>query len=147
MTDAADYPIPELDSIGMQETLPSEILTPSMQGTDSSLNVDSLVTDGIGYAPRYCEWKISHDSYQGAFLSTLKTWVTGQNSSMLASLIGASGDRTSVTPSLLVCTPYLVKDIFVNQNMQGGIDNDQFMVGAFISVTAKRNLSRYGLPI
>jgi hypothetical protein len=27
MTDAADYPIPELDSIGMQETLPSEIYT------------------------------------------------------------------------------------------------------------------------
>ena len=53
----------------------------------------------------------------------------------------------STTPYLLVCKPSLCRNIFVNNNFFGGVDNDQFMVGAYISVTAKRNLSRYGLQI
>jgi hypothetical protein len=155
MTDAADYPIPELDSIGMQETLPSEIYTTDI-GTlfsDSTglLMLDSLVKGGIGYAPRYAEWKIAHDSYQGAYLSTLKTWVTGQDVDALYNWFHYLGNDTldakfaSTTPYLLVCKPSLCRNIFVNNNFFGGVDNDQFMVGAYISVIAKRNLSRYGL--
>ena len=156
MTDAADYPIPELDSIGMQETLPSEIFTTDI-GTlfsDSTgiLTLDSMVKGGIGYAPRYAEWKIAHDSYQGAYLSTLKTWVTGQDVDAIYNWFHYLGSDTladkfaSTTPYLLVCKPSLCRNIFVNNNFYGGVDNDQFMVGAYISVTAKRNLSRYGLP-
>lgn len=156
MTDAADYPIPELDSIGMQETLPSEIFTTDV-GTllsDSTgvLMLDSMVKGGIGYAPRYAEWKIAHDSYQGAYLSTLKTWVTGQDVDAIYNWFHYLGNDTladkfaSTTPYLLVCKPSLCRNIFVNNNFYGGVDNDQFMVGAYISVTAKRNLSRYGLP-
>ena len=156
MTDAADYPIPELDSIGMQETLPSEIYTTDI-GTlfsDSTgiLTLDSMVKGGIGFAPRYSEWKIAHDSYQGAYLSTLKTWVTGQDVDALYNWFHYLGNDSladkfaSTTPYLLVCKPSLCRNIFVNNNFYGGVDNDQFMVGAYISVTAKRNLSRYGLP-
>lgn len=155
MTDAADYPIPELDSIGMQETLPSEIFTSDI-GTlfsDSTgvLMLDSMVKGGIGYAPRYAEWKIAHDSYQGAYLSTLKTWVTGQDVDALYNWFHYLGNDTladkfaSTTPYLLVCKPSLCRNIFVNNNFFGGVDNDQFMIGAYISVIAKRNLSRYGL--
>lgn len=157
MTDAADYPIPELDSIGMQETLPSEIFTTDIGNlfSDSSglLFLDSMVKGGIGYAPRYAEWKIAHDSYQGAYLSTLKTWVTGQDVDALYNWFHYLGNNTledkfaSTTPYLLVCKPSLCRNIFVNNNFFGGVDNDQFMVGAYISVTAKRNLSRYGLQI
>lgn len=156
MTDAADYPIPELDSIGMQETLPSEIFTTDIGSlfSDSTgiLMLDSMVKGGIGYAPRYSEWKIAHDSYQGAYLSTLKTWVTGQDVDALYNWFHYLGNDTladkfaSTTPYLLVCKPSLCRNIFVNNNFFGGVDNDQFMVGAYISVTAKRNLSRYGLP-
>lgn len=156
MTDAADYPIPELDSIGMQETLPSEIFTTDI-GTlfsDSTgiLTLDSMVKGGIGYAPRYAEWKIAHDSYQGAYLSSLKTWVTGQDVDAIYHWFHYLGNDTladkfaSTTPYLLICKPSLCRNIFVNNNFYGGVDNDQFMVGAYISVTAKRNLSRYGLP-
>lgn len=157
MTDAADYPIPELDSIGMQETLPSEIFTTDIGNlfSDSTglLFLDSMVKGGIGYAPRYAEWKIAHDSYQGAYLSTLKTWVTGQDVDALYNWFHFLGNDTladkfaSTTPYLLVCKPSLCRNIFVNNNFFGGVDNDQFMVGAYISVTAKRNLSRYGLQI
>lgn len=156
MTDAADYPIPELDSIGMQETLPSEIFTTDIGSlfSDSTgiLMLDSMVKGGIGYAPRYAEWKIAHDSYQGAYLSTLKTWVTGQDVDAIYRWFHYLGNDTladkfaSTTPYLLVCKPSLCRNIFVNNNFYGGVDNDQFMVGAYISVTAKRNLSRYGLP-
>ncbi len=157
LTDAADYPIPELDSIGMQETLPSEIFTTDIGSlfSDSTglLMLDSMVKGGIGYAPRYAEWKIAHDSYQGAYLSTLKTWVTGQDVDALYDWFHYLGNDTladkfaSTTPYLLVCKPSLCRNIFVNNNFFGGVDNDQFMVGAYISVTAKRNLSRYGLQI
>ncbi len=157
MTDAADYPIPELDSIGMQETLPSEIYTTDIGSlfSDSTglLMLDSMVKGGIGYAPRYAEWKIAHDSYQGAYLSTLKTWVTGQDVDAIYNWFHYLGNDTlddkfaSTTPYLLVCKPSLCRNIFVNNNFFGGVDNDQFMVGAYISVTAKRNLSRYGLQI
>jgi hypothetical protein len=156
LTDAADYPIPELDSIGMQETLPSEIYTTDIGAlfSDSTgvLMLDSMVKGGIGYAPRYSEWKIAHDSYQGAYLSTLKTWVTGQDVEALYNWFHYLGSDTladkfaSTTPYLLVCKPSLCRNIFVNNNFFGGVDNDQFMVGAYISVIAKRNLSRYGLP-
>lgn len=147
MTDAADFPIPELDSIGMQETLPAEIFMSDPQELPSAPSVDRLVKNGIGYAPRYAEWKIAHDSFQGAYLSSLKTWVTGQNLVLLQNLFGDIEDvSNSITPSLLVCSPALTKDIFVNQNCYGGIDNDQFMIGSYISVIAERNLSRYGLP-
>lgn len=157
MTDAADYPIPELDSIGMQETLPSEIFTTDIGSlfSDSTglLFLDSMVKGGIGYAPRYAEWKIAHDSYQGAYLSTLKTWVTGQDVDALYKWFHYLGNDSledkfaSTTPYLLICKPSLCRNIFVNNNFFGGVDNDQFMVGAYISVTAKRNLSRYGLQI
>ncbi len=157
MTDAADYPIPELDSIGMQETLPSEIFTTDIGSlfSDSTgvLMLDDMVKGGIGYAPRYAEWKIAHDSYQGAYLSTLKTWVTGQDVDAIYNWFHYLGNNTledkfaSTTPYLLVCKPSLCRNIFVNNNFFGGVDNDQFMVGAYISVTAKRNLSRYGLQI
>ena len=147
MTDAADYPIPELDSIGMQETLPVEIFMSDPQELPSAPSVDTLVQNGIGYAPRYAEWKIAHDSFQGAYLSTLKSWVTGQNLTFLQNLFSdIQTVASSITPSLLVCSPSLTQDIFVNQNCNGGIDNDQFFVGSYINVIAKRNLSRYGLP-
>ena len=147
MTDAADYPIPELDSIGMQETLPAEIYMSDPQELPTAPSVDTLVQNGIGYAPRYAEWKIAHDSFQGAYLSTLKTWVTGQNLTLLQNLFNDIDENSSViTPSLLVCSPALTKDIFVNQNCNGGIDNDQFMIGSYLTVIAQRNLSRYGLP-
>lgn len=147
MTDAADFPIPELDSIGMQETLPAEIFMSDPQELPSAPSVDRLVQNGIGYAPRYAEWKIAHDSFQGAYLSSLKTWVTGQNLVLLQNLFDdIESVSNSITPSLLVCSPALTKDIFVNQNCNGGIDNDQFMIGSYISVIAERNLSRYGLP-
>lgn len=157
MTDAADYPIPELDSIGMQETLPSEIFTTDIGAlfSDSTglLFLDSMVKGGIGYAPRYAEWKIAHDSYQGAYLSTLKSWVTGQDVEAIYNWFHYLGNDTledkfaTTTPYLLICKPSLCRNIFVNNNFFGGVDNDQFMVGAYISVTAKRNLSRYGLQI
>lgn len=148
-TDAADYPIPELDSIGMQETLPSEIaLTDPCYLSNvvvaDQRGVDGLVTEGIGYAPRYCEWKISHDYYQGAFLSSLKTWVTGQSPKLLSKLL--YGEFDTITPQLFICSPKLCNNIFVNQASSGGIDNDNFMVASAISCEVKRNLSRYGLP-
>lgn len=149
--EASDYPIPELDSIGMQEAQFGTMFVPDLGADLYQAQTTKLCADsGVGFVPRYYDWKLSKDTYQGAYLSTLKTWVTGQNSynlqlyltAVLTGLIKAS----AITPALFVCSPQLVKDVFVNQNLYGGIDNDQFMIGSYVDCTVKRNLSRYGLP-
>ena len=149
--EASDYPIPELDSIGMQEAQFGTMFVPDLGADLYQAQTTKLCADsGVGFVPRYYDWKLSKDTYQGAYLSTLKTWVTGQNSynlqlylvAILSGLIKAS----AITPALFVCSPQLVKDVFVNQNLYGGIDNDQFMIGSYVDCTVKRNLSRYGLP-
>lgn len=150
LTSAGDYPIPELDSIGMEEHNFGQIFVGDVGSAtyDPDDRADVLCYKSIGYAPRYCAWKLSHDGFNGAFLSTLKTWVSGQSLEDLALL--ASDSNTfgfdSTTPELFKCPPSMAKDIFVNQNFSGGIDNDQFMIGSYISCSVKRKLSRYGLP-
>ena len=149
--EASDYPIPELDSIGMQEAQFGTMFVPDLGADLYQAQTTKLCADsGVGFVPRYYDWKLSKDTYQGAYLSTLKTWVTGQSYynlqlylvAVLTGLIKAS----AITPALFVCSPQLVKDVFVNQNLYGGIDNDQFMIGSYIDCSVKRNLSRYGLP-
>lgn len=149
--EASDYPIPELDSIGMQEAQLGTMFVPDLgdtlfQGRTTSLCANS----GIGFVPRYYDWKLSKDTFQGAYLSTLKTWVTGQSildlSNFVFGVLNGLLKAEEITPNLFICSPQLVKDVFVNQNLYGGIDNDQFMIGSYIDCTVKRNLSRYGLP-
>lgn len=146
MTDAADYPIPELDSIGMDTYKINDL-----HSIDAPLSGDSDLhglNTSYGYVPRYLNWKLSFDRFSGAFLSTLKTWVTGQDAERLGIITASApigGSSPLTTPWLLDCPPSLCDNIFVNQN-HDGIDNDQFMIGSFIGCSVRRKLSVYGLP-
>ena len=67
-TDATDFPIPELDSIGMQTQYRCELSAPSIglcnqivPFESSSSNLDMAVS--YGYAPRYAELKSSRDYF------------------------------------------------------------------------------------
>ena len=74
-TDATDFPIPELDSIGMQTQYRCELSAP-MLGLcgevvpyDYNVNaIDMSVT--YGYAPRYAELKSARDYFEGGFCGT-----------------------------------------------------------------------------
>ena len=144
-TDAADFVIPELDSIGMQQTFNCELYAPSsvVQGSNP-LEYDMSST--YGYAPRYAEYKTSYDRFNGAFGSSLKSWVTGLNSIALKLDRYWSDDKFHIsTPQLFVCRPDIVKNIFLIQSYHNSND-DNLYVGMVNMCYATRNLSRYGLP-
>lgn len=144
-TDAADFVIPELDSIGMQQTFSCELYAPSsvVQGSNP-LEYDMSST--YGYAPRYAEYKTSFDRFNGAFGASLKSWVTGLNSIALKLDRYWSDDKFHISaPQLFVCRPDIVKNIFLIQSYHNSND-DNLYVGMVNMCYATRNLSRYGLP-
>jgi hypothetical protein len=146
MVDASDYPIPELDSIGM-DTLKVNSLVVKDYPINGNNDLGGLNTS-YAYAPRYLDFKLSFDRFSGAFLSNLKTWVTGQQMDVLmkaASSAPVGGSLGQFIYKLLYCPPKLCANVFVN-NAFDGIDNDQFMIGSFIGCSVKRKLSVYGLP-
>lgn len=146
MVDAADYPIPELDSIGM-DTLKINSLIVKDYPVNGNVNLGGVNTS-YAYAPRYLDFKLSFDRFSGAFLSTLRTWVTGQQIDLLTKAAASApvgGSVGTFIYNLLYCPPKLCANVFVN-NSYDGIDNDQFMIGSFIGCSVKRKLSVYGLP-
>lgn len=147
-TDASDFVIPELDSIGMQQTILGELCMPSFHdGFSSFLQVKP--TTSYGYAPRYSEYKTSFDRFNGEFCYSLSNWVTGLDLSRLRSLafVLNSNDTLvdALAPELFNCRPDLVKSIFLNQKTLLTSDDNLF-VGLVNMAYVIRRLSRYGLP-
>jgi len=146
-TDASDFVIPELDSIGMQQTFQCELFAPTSQITASASDKRKYdMSRTFGYAPRYSEYKVSFDRYNGAFCDTLKSWVTGFNTHIFDSDRWNDMSYFSISvPQLFVCRPDIVKDIFMLQSYHDSND-DNLYVGMVNMCYATRNLSRYGLP-
>lgn len=146
-TDASDFVIPELDSIGMQQTFQCELFAPTSQITASASDKRKYdMSRTFGYAPRYSEYKVSFDRYNGAFCDTLKSWVTGFNTHIFDSDSWNDMSHFSISvPQLFVCRPDIVKDIFTLQTYHDSND-DNLYVGMVNMCYATRNLSRYGLP-
>lgn len=157
LTDATDFPIPEMDSIGLQSTYLAEIYVP---------NESVSVLDGVnirntyGYAPRYAEWKTARDIVSGAFnTKQYRTWTNPFPKDYLSSIflrLGGNGVSTydyfepinfpmSIPHFLFKNSPWWLSRIFVNERMLS-VDDDKFLVGAFFKVDVTRRLSKYGLP-
>lgn len=153
-TDASDFPIPELDSIGMQTQYRCELsaplvglcelLVPSEQQTSA---LDMSVT--YGYSPRYAELKSARDYYEGGFCGTYSTWVTGYDQSFLSAWRRNRGsssvsDYDSIE-DLFKCRASLLYPIFVNQ-WSGTVNDDKLLIGSVNTCVAVRPFSMYGLP-
>lgn len=153
-SDATDFPIPELDSIGMQTQYRCELSAP-MLGLCSGLvpystsknPIDMSVT--YGFAPRYSELKSSRDYFEGGFLGTYSSWVTGYDDGFLSrwrQALGSAGniDYSSID-DLFKCRPSLLYPIFVNQ-WSGTVNDDKLLIGSVNTCVAVRPFSMYGLP-
>lgn len=148
-TDASDFVIPELDSIGMQQTFRCEVAAPAPYNdefpafrVEDGSNPDMSQT--YGYAPRYSEFKTSYDRYNGAFCHSLKSWVTGINFAAINDNIANTWGAINA-PNIFACRPDIVKNLFVVSSTNNS-DDDQLYVGMVNMCYATRNLSRYGLP-
>lgn len=149
-TDASDFVIPELDSIGMQQNIQGEVIMPTYYKNEGDFTdlVDSDVLLSYGYAPRYAELKTSFDRYNGAFCFGLQSWVTGLNVEQLHKQLYKAGEDSHHmldATELFNCRPDLVSSIFLNQSTLV-TDDDNLYVGLVNMAYVVRNLSRYGLP-
>ena len=153
-TDATDFPIPELDSIGMQTQYRCELSAPllglnkRLVPYDSSPNdLDMAVT--YGYAPRYAELKSARDYFEGGFCGSYSSWVTGYDQSFLSRWrrhIGSSPQfEYGSIGDLFKCRPSMLYPIFVNQ-WSGTVNDDKLLIGSVNTCVAVRPFSMYGLP-
>lgn len=154
-TDATDFPIPELDSIGMQTQYRCELsapligFCPNVEPVDTfNANIDMAAT--YGYAPRYAELKSARDYFEGGFCGSYSSWVTGYDSDFLAAWrrnfgSSSSGAKYSGIDDLFKCRPSLLYPIFVNQ-WSGTVNDDKLLIGSVNTCVAVRPFSMYGLP-
>lgn len=123
-TDATDFPIPELDSIGMQTQYRCELSAPMLglcqkveSYTPSPSDINMALT--YGYSPRYAELKSARDYFEGGFCGSYSTWVTGYDQNFLNLWRQNAGtSQVSVYQSiddLFKCRPSMLYPIFVNQ--------------------------------
>lgn len=153
-TDATDFPIPELDSIGMQTQYRCELSAPYIglckhiePYLSSKSSIDMSVT--YGYAPRYAELKSAHDYFEGGFCGTYSSWVTGYDSTFLTGWRRNDGSASVVryagVDDLFKCRPSMLYPIFVNQ-WSGTVNDDKLIIGSVNTCVAVRPFSMYGLP-
>lgn len=148
-TDASDFVIPEMDSIGMQQTFRCEVAAPApyndeFQAFRVGNGTPPDMSETYGYAPRYSEFKTSYDRYNGAFCHSLKSWVTGINFGAIQNNVWNTWAGINA-PNMFACRPDIVKNLFVVSSTNNA-DDDQLYVGMVNMCYATRNLSRYGLP-
>lgn len=145
VTDAESLPIPEFDNIGM-EVLPMTQIFNSPKASIVNLF-------NAGYNPRYFNWKTKLDIINGAFTTTLKSWVSPVTESLLSGWFGFSYNEGDVNQNNKVVLNY--KFFKVNPSVLDSIfgvaadstwDTDQLLVNSYIGCYVARNLSRDGVP-
>lgn len=144
-TDATDFVIPEMDSIGMQQNYIFELAAPSFNNTITSIAEDKDFAKSYGYAPRYAEYKTNYDKFNGDFCFTLDSWVTGLPADMIEKLTFSESRYLQLGPELFNCRPSLCNSIFVDQSNYL-VSDDKLYIGMVNMAYVTRNLSRYGLP-
>lgn len=145
VTDAESLPIPEFDNIGM-EVLP-------MIQIFNSPNASIVNLFNAGYNPRYFNWKTKLDVINGAFTTTLKSWVSPVTESLLSGWFGFGYQNGDVDKNTKVVLNYkffkvnpAVLDPIFGVNADSTWDTDQLLVNSYIGCYVARNLSRDGVP-
>lgn len=145
VTDAESLPIPEFDNIGM-EVLPMTQIFNSPKASIVNLF-------NAGYNPRYFNWKTKLDVINGAFTTTLKSWVSPVTESLLSGWFGfgyADGDvnkqnKVVLNYKFFKVNPSVLDPIF-GVAADSTWDTDQLLINSYIGCYVARNLSRDGVP-
>lgn len=137
-----DFPIPELDSIGMQ-SIPISMYSNSNLELVSGFNSSDFT---VGYLPRYYNWKTSYDYVLGAFTTTEKEWVAPITPSIWKNMLSTvATESSSITYNIFKVNPSVLDSIFqVNANSKW--DTDPFLINCAFDVKVVRNLDYSGMP-
>ena len=143
VTDAESLPIPEFDNIGMEVLPMTQIFNSSLATAFNLFNA--------GYNPRYFNWKTKLDVINGAFTTTLKSWVSPVSESLLSGWAHFGGSTPDSTTKVALnykffkVNPSVLDPIF-GVNADSTWDTDQLLVNSYIGCYVARNLSRDGVP-
>ena len=142
-TYATDLPQPELDNLGL-EALPYFTLINDWTHTQPN-NVSEKTI--LGYVPRYIAYKTDVDFVDGAFLTTLTSWVTPLTISEIVSKVSlaTSTGPWSINYGFFKVSPHVLDSIFVTP-CDNTVDTDQFLVESFFDVKVVQNLDYDGMP-
>lgn len=145
VTDAESLPIPEFDNIGMEALPMTQIFNSPKASIVNLFNA--------GYNPRYFNWKTKLDVINGAFTTTLKSWVSPVTESLLSGWFGFGYNEGDVNKDTRVVLNYKffkvnpsVLDPIFGVSADSTWDTDQLLVNSYIGCYVARNLSRDGVP-
>lgn len=143
---ATDYAIPEFDRVGMELVPLRKMINPL--ASDFSTYADS----GLGYAPRYIDYKTSVDCSIGGFSDTLRNWVISYSD---VSILNQLGSKDPVNQPQPTAAPMNYTFFKVNPNcldplfavaVNSALSTDQFLCSSFFDIKVVRNLDTDGLP-
>jgi hypothetical protein len=142
-TYATDLPQPELDNLGLESLPLFTLMNRASNSYPNSFKFNTI----LGYVPRYVAYKTDVDCIEGAFLTSLTSWVTPLtiDEIVLKITLGASTTTWSPNYGLFKVSPRVLNSIFVSQ-CDNTIDTDQFLVESFFDVKVVQNLDYDGMP-
>lgn len=142
-TYATDLPQPELDNLGLESLPLFTLMNRASNSYPNSFKSNTI----LGYVPRYIAYKTDVDCIEGAFLTSLTSWVTPLtiDEIVLKVTLGASTTTWSPNYGLFKVSPRVLNSIFVSQ-CDDTIDTDQFLVESFFDVKVVQNLDYDGMP-
>lgn len=137
-----DFPIPELDSIGMQ-SIPISMYS---NGDNELVKGFASADFTMGYLPRYYNWKTSYDYVLGAFTTTEKEWVAPITPALWKQMLSTvSTGSSSITYNIFKVNPSVLDSIF-QVNADSKWDTDPFLINCAFDVKVVRNLDYSGMP-
>lgn len=142
-TYATDLPQPELDNLGLESLPLFTLMNRASNSYPSSFRFNTI----LGYVPRYIAYKTDVDCIEGAFLTSLTSWVTPLTIDEIVLKVALGSSTTSWSPNygLFKVSPRVLNSIFVSQ-CDDTIDSDQFLVESFFDVKVVQNLDYDGMP-
>lgn len=139
---ATDLPQSEFDSLGL-ESLPVFSMFNSAAIKDIG---DALPANHpFGFGSRYLPYKTQVDTVDGAFLTSLTSWVAPLTSNyQMLRFYDSDNSEFSMNYSFFKVNPNVLDPIFL-QACTDAVDTDQFLIQAYFDVKKVQNLDYNGM--
>lgn len=139
---ATDLPQSEFDSLGL-ESLP--IFSMFNSAAIKSLETSLPVNFPFGFGSRYLPYKTQVDTVDGAFLTSLTSWVAPLTSNyQLLRFHDSENKSFNMNYSFFKVNPNVLDPIFL-QACTDAVDTDQFLIQAYFDVKKVQNLDYNGM--
>lgn len=141
-----DYAIPEFDRVGMELVPLRKMINPPADG------FSTYADSGLGYAPRYIDYKTSVDCSIGGFFGSLRNWVISYSNTSILNQLGSKDPVNQPQPTaapmnytFFKVNPNCLDQLFA-VSVNSELSTDQFLCSSFFDIKVVRNLDTDGLP-